>query len=150
MLAATVREMFTAGVAAAYTGVPLHKVLICKGSIEAAFGGAKIIQREPVKNLLLVRGTDLTIPQSRRRCWRQCCCGRCCCCWTALAKSHYAIVSQSHSVPVSPLSNLQDLLKLLALATDDPRLAKCDPTQLCGVAGVAQVTGLQVPLKMNE
>lgn len=62
LLAATVREMFTAGVAAAYTGVPLHMVLICKGSIEAAFGGAKIIQREPVKNLLLVRGTDLHHP----------------------------------------------------------------------------------------
>lgn len=48
--------MFSAGVAAAYTGVPLHMVLICKASIEGAFGGAKIIQRDPVKKLLLVSG----------------------------------------------------------------------------------------------
>ncbi|PRW18346.1 ATPase [Chlorella sorokiniana] len=50
---ATVREMFSAGVAAAYTGVPLHKVLICRAYIEGAFNGSKIIQREPVKKLLL-------------------------------------------------------------------------------------------------
>ena len=51
--AATMREMFTAGVASAHTGIPMHRVVKFKKDINTVFG-ATIIAKEPVSKLITV------------------------------------------------------------------------------------------------
>lgn len=55
LLAGTMREMFSTGVAAAHTGIPLHRVLDNQGVIHAAFHGGRVIREDTVIPLVTVR-----------------------------------------------------------------------------------------------
>ncbi|PSC71382.1 ATPase [Micractinium conductrix] len=92
----TMREMFSAGVASAFTGIPMHRVQRNRTIINNAFDGAVVVNTAAVRNLL------------------------------------------------------KDLVKLLALATDDPRLENVDEERVISlVAGAASLQGVLHQLDLS-
>lgn len=88
LFAGTMREMFSAGVGAAHTGIPLHCVLDNQSVITDAFNNKKIVSNKTVLSLVAVsRGwswqavgiTTLVLSSVPLPCFKQPCSRPACC-----------------------------------------------------------------------